>query len=195
MTKKDLNDFKKSTSDLVKQIVRAEGSMFPALIILVDNHPDASTRGKKGAMVVKIPEAAMENSKTKQVFVEKGLPLVVKQLKRDGLIVSCVCFCSEVWIREAKDTKTVPKNWKEIPPQDGLIMSYSTAKTNEALTYLIKKNSNLMTDSNNISANTVELELHKSLSDEGENNSVDGLFSNLFNRFFAEDDKQQEEKV
>jgi hypothetical protein len=91
-----------------------------------------------------IPGELLSSEQGKDLLAYKVLPEIVAQANAGGLQVICLSWSTEVWLRDIPITPTqtiapehIPKNWKDLPKSEGIMISYETPLKSMLFTWKI----------------------------------------------------------
>ena len=135
----------------------------------------ASKEGEKKPVLIFI-DTPFSSSEDKIDFVENGIPQICKTLKKEKLTPLFVAFGSEAYITII-DKRNNEKTKKEV-----IVINISSENENENLIYDIVRHPYEVNEDGDLKQK-VELVLDTNLSKPIPGKEVDGLFSNLFDKF------------
>jgi hypothetical protein len=177
-------EFKENIVNMSKDLIVEQGGLGPTLmafLISIDNTVD-----EKELAVIPFPSEMMNSDEQKGEFIKKCFPALRKVFDEKNKKVIYLCFCCEAWVRKA-NKNTIPKDWKDLPKSEALVLSFEHAEGGEMESYTIIKDG-MMVDKNGDLRDVITLERDEDgcgKTKRGDNTvETSGKFGNLFVKYF-----------
>jgi len=135
--------------------------------------------GKQAIVFMKIPEELMSSETGKDLFIEKVVPVLSKDVAKQ-FIVHSVAWASEAWLRESKIDQPQPENYKDLPiKKEIVIVSIESLDKTECIMYDVIRQGHKVTADGTF-VDSVMLEL---INESPEMISASGRFTGLIKQF------------
>lgn len=169
-------DMRDTYIELVKKMIVRNGGLSPHITVLGKQKTDQS----QAVVYVQIPDSMMSTEQGKDLFIEKMVPKIAKDV-RDKFDIGAVGWASEAWLRVADITKPDPlKDWKDLPiKKEVLIMTLESADENSTFMYEIKRSGKEVNEDGDL-IDHIEL---VELPDLKEGTMAEGRFTGLYKKF------------
>jgi len=185
MTEEQIKIIREDYLSFIKENIQEEGSMSSSIGIFADIID--SEDGKPALIEIPIPEEYLNNDNTKEHFVEKILPQIIKEFKK-RFIAHSVVWSAEAWLRTVpKEKMASMENYQDIPiAHEAVVIIIDSKNGTESLVYEIQRPAlSISTDGELVEKeqkNKIELVEMPELSGSF-NETFTGRFSNLYKKF------------
>ena len=186
MTEEQIKIIREDYLNFVTETVQENGGMGASITVFADVID--SKDGKPALIEIPIPSEFLKDDSTKEHFVERVLPDLIKEFKKRFIAHSVLWTC-EAWLRMgSKEDIDSIENYKDIPIKtEAIVIIIDSKNEKEALVYEIVRPALSVSNSGELveqeQKNKVELvempELCSVFKDEG----FSGRFSNLYKKF------------
>ena len=159
MTKEEYVILKDEYIDHIKEFITEHGQLFSHITVFGKLKTPKDEDEKKPAMIhIIIPPDFMKNDDSKDMFINKLLPEVSKELNKDFLIYGTV-WSSEAWMRIAGADFDIDKDdFRDIPgKKEVVIISFESEDLDETFIYDIKRTGKQITSDGKL-VDTIVLE-------------------------------------
>lgn len=159
MTNEEYITLKEDYVNHIKEFITEKGELFPHISVFCKIKDPKDEDEKKPAIIhIVIPNEFMKDEKSKDLFLDKYLPLIATDIKEKFLIHSIIWSC-EAWLRIAdKDFDIVKNDYKELPiKKEVIIISIESDGSDETIIYEIKRTGKQITNDGKL-VDTVVLE-------------------------------------
>lgn len=113
----------------MQRIYMLQKGLAPQLTLLLFN----SETKEFNILPTILPDEFLSSGQGKDQLAYKVLPKIVAQANAGGQQVICLSWTTEAWIRKVPIAPTetvtpndIPKNWKDLPKSEGILISYET---------------------------------------------------------------------
>lgn len=152
-------------------------------------HIIAREKGEEKPVILHIPIPASSDM-DKELFVRHGFPSLKEEIKKNNLDIIFITFTTEAWIRKLDKNKPIPENYRDIPPDEVLFISYSSANEESVKVYDIIRDEFEVNDKGELIDKTYEVEIDGEMYKKVEiklneelsvgQSGAEGKFSNLY---------------
>jgi hypothetical protein len=162
--------------ELVKKLILSNGSLNPHITVLGKHKEDSA----EAVVYVEIPAKYMNTEAGKELFIEKMIPDIAKDVKAK-FDIGAVAWASEAWLRVADaNNPDAIKDWKALPVQkEVLIMTLESADENTTTVFEIKRKGKQVNEDGNL-VDHIEL---VELPEFKEGKTAEGRFTGLYKKF------------
>jgi hypothetical protein len=186
MTKEQIKMVREDYLSFITETVQEHGEIGASIAVFADI---IDSKNDKPALIeIPIPNEFLKDDSTKEHFVERVLPDLIKEFKKRFVAHSVLWTC-EAWLRMgSKEDLDKVKNFKDIPIKtEAIVIIIDSKDETEAVVYEIVRPTLSVSDTGELvekkQKNKVELvempELCSVFKDEG----FSGRFSNLYKKF------------
>jgi hypothetical protein len=172
----NIESFKKMYLEQIKLQAETEGGISPIVTVLAYAYRDK----KYYAFQVPIPDYLM-TTQGKEILYDEIIPGLFKLVTERFNRILCFTWCSETWIREARDTEIIPENYENLPKREGLVVSFETEDYCETRSLYLDRIGQVVNKEGNL-VNSIKLTDHFQNDSRGENHSI-GRIPELFRKF------------
>ena len=175
MTEERLKNAKEQYLENITNYITEFGSLV-ATVSIIGEQLD-STDERPAIIHIPISDEHMKDDNAKDLFVEKELPKLFKQIQKLAKPVA-VAWAAEAWVRVASKQEEVD-DYKKLPIQkEVVIINIETIDTQECTIYDIKRNGKKVNVAGELS-DIIVLEKNEEL---GSAKGASGRFTGLFNK-------------
>ena len=181
MTKEKLEEAKSNYVSSLKSFIIDNGGLVPLITIFGDlKKPNPEDEGKPAIIHVPIPDRFMESEEGKEVFIDKVLPNLSVEVKKN-FIPAAVAWASEAWVRKCEEGVTeAPDNWKDMPVEQEVVIFTMESKYGcSTYIYEIDRSSPPKVNEDGELVNGIDL----TLISEDNDSQMQGRFTGLFKIF------------
>jgi hypothetical protein len=185
MTKEQIKMIRKEYLSFITKTVQEHGEIGASIAVFADV---IDSKDDKPALIeIPIPSEFLKDDSTKEHFVERVLPDLIKEFKKRFVAHSVLWTC-EAWLRTAsKESLDSLENYKDLPvTHEAVVIIIDSKNGTESLVYEIQRPSlSISTDGELVEKeqkNKVELVEMPELSGSF-NETFTGRFSNFYKKF------------
>lgn len=173
--------------DVIYNMTRAlakYGGLAPIINILARN----TIEKEFTVLMVPVPEDALENNDTKEVFAQI-IPTLFDEMYKRNLEPICYSWSSEAWLRKSNKDEGVPDDWKNLPKIEILMTTFETKDYSIMDVHVIKREGKIA-DENGQLIDCISLEKDPELNMS--DGTVEGRFGSVFKTYMEKRKKENE---
>lgn len=135
MTIERFEEIKQCHLSAMQEIMKEMGQILPQLNIF-GYYKEEPT--KKTNLIFGVHPSFLQSDEAKDDFVEHVLPSIAKNIKDRGFVMEAVAWSTEGWQRTFRGKK-IPKNYRDLPAIEVLMINFQSAEYKELCTFEIKR--------------------------------------------------------
>lgn len=170
-----IDAFKLDVIQNMKMSLARNGGLDPMINIFAKN----AVKKEFTVIELPIPEDALENNDTKEVFAQV-IPTLFDEMYKNDLEPLCYSWSSEAWLRKGNKDEGVPEDWRELPKIEVLMTTFETKDSSIMDIHTIKREGK-MADENGDLIDCISLEKDPELNMA--DGTVEGRFGNVFKTY------------
>lgn len=174
---KRIDEFKEEHLHLVVKLMQNFAFLPPQLSVLVYNNTDSKFTVEN----YDVPPEYLESETGKNLFLHV-MGLILGKLEDSKQTPICIAWSTEAWIRKSENTEGIPKNWKDLPKEEGVLNYFESEDNSFIVAYNTIREGSRVNEHGDI-IDDIRLELNTEISENKSLTPIEGRFSNLFKKY------------